>query len=102
DAELVVISVPDGAINEVSGELSTAGVYRAGQIVAHASGARPLSELASAASHGATTLVVHPLQTFPDVDFAVEHLPGSALALTALDEAGFAIGERIAGDLGMH
>jgi predicted short-subunit dehydrogenase-like oxidoreductase (DUF2520 family) len=100
DAELVLLTVPDAAIERVSWQLSTAGAFRDGQIVAHTSGARPRDELH--AGPGTTTLVLHPLLVFPDVEFAVEHLPGSALAVTARDDDGYATGARIATDLGMR
>jgi predicted short-subunit dehydrogenase-like oxidoreductase (DUF2520 family) len=99
DAELVLLTVPDAAIEHMSRQLSTAGVFREGQIVAHTSGARPQGELHVGP---ATGLVLHPLQTFPDVEFALRHLPGSALAVTARDEEGHEAGRRIAEDLGMR
>ena len=99
DAELVLLTVPDVAIERVSRQLSTAGLFHEGQIVAHTSGARPRDELHAGPAIG---LVLHPLQTFPDVEFAVRHLPGSALAVTARDDEGYAAGRRIAEDLGMR
>jgi len=101
-AELVLVAVPDTAIERVASELANAGVVGEGRVVAHTSGARPLGELASAARLGATTLVLHPLQTFPDIEFAIAHLPGSGLAVTAREDAGHEVGERIAADLGMR
>ena len=43
---------------------------------------------------------MHPLQTFPSVEAAIERLPGSGMAVTAADEAGFRLGERLAADVG--
>jgi predicted short-subunit dehydrogenase-like oxidoreductase (DUF2520 family) len=100
DGELVLVTVPDVAIGRVSRDLSAAGAFRQGQIVAHTSGARPRDELHTPAE--IRTLVLHPLQTFPDIEFALRHLPGSALAVTARDDEGYAVGRRIAADLGMR
>ena len=49
---------------------------------------------------GAHVLALHPLQTFPDVAGALDRIPGSAMAITASDPESFALGERIADDLG--
>ncbi|MDQ3990694.1 MAG: DUF2520 domain-containing protein, partial [Actinomycetota bacterium] len=45
-------------------------------------------------------LSVHPLQSFPDVATALARLPGSAVAVTAPDEAAAAVGERLARGIG--
>jgi predicted short-subunit dehydrogenase-like oxidoreductase (DUF2520 family) len=100
EGELVLISVPDVAIERVSRDLSTAGAFREGQTVAHTSGARPRDELH--VDPQIPTLVLHPLQTFPDVEFALRHVPGSALAVTSRDDEGYDVGRRIATDLGMR
>ena len=41
-----------------------------------------------------------PLQAIPDVETGIERLPGSPVAVTALDEEGFAAGEGLARDAG--
>lgn len=96
-AELVVVAVPDDAIAGTVEEL--APTLRPGQWVAHLSGATPLAALDAARAVGARRLSVHPLQTLPDVEGAIERIPGSAVAVTADDEEGSALGERLAGDL---
>jgi predicted short-subunit dehydrogenase-like oxidoreductase (DUF2520 family) len=45
-------------------------------------------------------LAVHPLQTFADVEGAIEALPGAAIAVTARDDEGFTLGDGLARDLG--
>lgn len=101
-AEIVVIATPDAAIGSVCEEMATAGALEAANAVVHASGATGLGALASAASTGASTLSVHPLQTCPTVEAGVERIPGSTFAVTAQDEEGYALGEALARDAGGH
>ena len=101
-AEIVVIATPDAVIATVCREMAEAGALGSASAVVHASGATGLDALAAAASAGATTLSVHPLQTCPTVEAAVEAIPGAAFAVTALGEDGFALGERLARDAGGH
>jgi predicted short-subunit dehydrogenase-like oxidoreductase (DUF2520 family) len=99
-AEVVVIATPDAAIGSVCEEMATAGALDAANAVVHASGATGLDALAPAASSGASTLSVHPLQTCPTVEAGVERIPGSTFAVTAQDEDGYALGEALARDAG--
>lgn len=101
-AEIVVIATPDAVIATVCREMAEAGALGSASAVVHASGATGLDALAAAASVGATTLSVHPLQTCPTVESAVEAIPGASFAVTALDEEGHALGERLARDAGGH
>lgn len=99
-SEVVVIATPDAAIASVCERLATAGALVGVSAVGHASGATGLDALGTAASLGVGTLSVHPLQTCPTVEAAIERIPGAAFAVTARDEAGFALGERLARDAG--
>jgi len=96
DAEVVLIATPDDAIATACAQIAPA--LRPGAAVIHASGATGLDALGAAA--GTRTLSLHPLQTCPTVEAAVERIPGAAFAVTALDEEGFALGERLALDAG--
>jgi predicted short-subunit dehydrogenase-like oxidoreductase (DUF2520 family) len=100
DTAVVILGVPDDRIEPVCTALAEAGAFRPGQAVVHLSGATSLAALEPARRAGATVLSLHPLQTVPDVDSAIERLPGSAMAVTAHDEAGYAVGERLATDAG--
>jgi predicted short-subunit dehydrogenase-like oxidoreductase (DUF2520 family) len=100
DAEVVLLSTPDAAIVRVCGELVRSGAVGPGTAVAHASGATGLDALAPARSAGAIALSIHPLQTCPTVEAAVERIPGAGFAVTAETEEGFALGERLAADAG--
>lgn len=100
--EVVLIGTPDDAIERVCRELASAGAFRPGQGVAHLSGATPLAALGPARAAGAEIVSIHPLQTFPTVEAAVERLPGVPMAVTALSEEGHRLGERLVRDAGGH
>lgn len=97
-AELVVVAVPDDAVADVVAGFARS--CRPGAWILHCSGALGLSALDAAVATGSRRLALHPLQTFPDVERAIEELPGCAAAVTADDEDGYATGERLAADLG--
>jgi predicted short-subunit dehydrogenase-like oxidoreductase (DUF2520 family) len=97
-ASVVIIGVPDDAIATVC--LEVAGSLHAGQAAVHLSGSASLETLAAAREAGAQTLSMHPLQTFPGVVQAIERLPGSGIAVTAENEESYALGERLARDVG--
>ena len=78
-AELVFITTPDDVIAQVCGEVE----WHEGQSVVHCSGAHSVDILEPAKKLGAFVGAFHPLQTFADVDQAVENLPGSTFALEA-------------------
>jgi predicted short-subunit dehydrogenase-like oxidoreductase (DUF2520 family) len=99
-ADIVIIGVPDDRIEPASEELAGAGAFRGGQSVVHLSGATSLDALEAARLAGATVLSLHPLQSVPTVDAAIERLPGCAMAITAHEEKGYALGERLAADAG--
>lgn len=99
-AEVVLIGTPDSAIQETCRALAEAGAVGDGRAIAHLSGATSLDALASARSLGATVLSIHPLQTFPDVEAALARMQGAGVAVTAVSKAGYALGERLASDVG--
>jgi predicted short-subunit dehydrogenase-like oxidoreductase (DUF2520 family) len=98
--DLVLLGVPDDALEGVVAELAAAGTVPAGSWATHLSGATGLGVLLALREQGAHRLATHPLQTFPDVDGAVRALPGCRIAVTADDEEGFALGEWLATELG--
>ena len=97
--DLVLIGVPDDLVAATAGELAADGGFHPGQYVAHLSGALGLDALEPARAAGARRLGIHPLQTFPDVAHALERIPGCTVAVSADDEDGFFVAERIADDL---
>lgn len=98
--QVVLIGVPDDLIESVVRRIAESGGFWPGQWVAHLSGATPLAVLDAAREAGGRRLSIHPLQSVPDVPAALARIPGSTVAITADDEEGFALGERLAGDLG--
>jgi predicted short-subunit dehydrogenase-like oxidoreductase (DUF2520 family) len=78
-AELVFITTPDDVIAQVCSKVQ----WHEGQSVVHCSGAHSVDILESAKKLGAAVGSFHPLQTFADVDQAIENLPGSTFALEA-------------------
>jgi predicted short-subunit dehydrogenase-like oxidoreductase (DUF2520 family) len=99
-AELVILGVPDDRLEPTASELARAGALRDGAWVVHLSGAAGLDVLAPARAAGARPLALHPLQTFPDVQGALERIPGCPIGVTAEDDEGDAVGTRLAEDLG--
>jgi predicted short-subunit dehydrogenase-like oxidoreductase (DUF2520 family) len=98
--DLVLLSVPDDALEETAVTLAETATLRPEVWVAHVSGASGLDVLAPLVAAGARRLAIHPLQTVPDVEGALERIPGSAVAVTADDEEGARLGERLALDVG--
>jgi predicted short-subunit dehydrogenase-like oxidoreductase (DUF2520 family) len=99
-AEVALIATPDDAIVSTCEAIVAEGGVTTGSVVAHVSGATSLDALRAAEELGATVLSVHPLQTLPDVETAIERLVGCPIAVTARTPAGAALGERLALDVG--
>ena len=99
-AELVIVGTPDDVIVPTVEALAAAAALGPGRWACHLSGSLGLDALAAARDTGARVLAIHPLQTFPDVGAALDRLPGCPIAVTAEDEEGFLLAERIAEDLG--
>jgi predicted short-subunit dehydrogenase-like oxidoreductase (DUF2520 family) len=78
-AEMVFFTTPDDVIAQVCSEVH----WHKGQSVLHCSGAHSVDILEPARQLGAAVGSFHPLQTFADVDQAIENLPGSTFALEA-------------------
>ncbi|GBF32053.1 ketopantoate reductase PanG [Desulfocucumis palustris] len=98
EADLVFITTPDREIPHISEIIAERGGFRAGQIVAHTSGAHPSDELIGVKEAGAFPVSIHPLQSFADVTTAMENLPGSYFALEG-DSRAMPVAERIVADL---
>jgi predicted short-subunit dehydrogenase-like oxidoreductase (DUF2520 family) len=99
-ADLVVLAVPDDALEGMAVTLAETATFRPEAWVVHVAGASGLEVLAPVVAAGARRLAMHPLQTVPDVEGALERIPGSAVAVTADDEEGALLGERLALDVG--
>ena len=71
DADLVLITTPDGQIETVGRELADAGVLASGSVVLHCSGALGADILAALRKGGSFIGSLHPLQSFaaPALDY---------------------------------
>jgi len=95
---VVILAVPDDLIEEVCSGLAARISLRRGQAVIHLSGSVGLDALEAARLVGVLPLSLHPLQTISGVEEGIDRLPGSPMAVTALDERGLAVGIRLAQD----
>lgn len=78
DASMILLTVPDDAIESVCNDLSQNKVFTQGQIVAHCSGALSSEVLASARDIcGAKIASAHPLQTFSTAQSSIDAMPGT-------------------------
>ncbi len=101
-AELVLLAVPDDAIEALCHELVSTRALARESLVAHCSGALSSASLEPARQElDCRVASFHPLQSFPSVEAALESLPGSycfgegdEVALEALETLGAAIGAR--------
>ena len=81
-AEYILITVSDDAIRGVCERIAE-GNSLAGKVVVHTSGAGGLDLLESARRAGAHVASIHPIQSFADVQGAIENIPGSTFGVTA-------------------
>lgn len=76
-ADAVLLAVPDRAIPSVAIQVAAGGALKRGAVVAHLSGALPSGVLAGVRAAGGWTASMHPLQSFADIETAIEALPGT-------------------------
>ena len=89
--QLVLLCVPDDAIAAVAGDLASGNAVGDGAGVAHCSGALGSDELRPLRDCGAAVGSIHPLQTFPDVDSAVDRIEGTYFFIEGDDGAADAL-----------
>ncbi|WP_219905508.1 Rossmann-like and DUF2520 domain-containing protein [Actinopolyspora mortivallis] len=101
-ADLVLLTVPDDALEGLVRGLAAAGSLRSGQIVVHTSGAHGVGVLEPAARLGALPVALHPAMTFTGKREDLERLGTACMAVTARpdDEAGFNVGTALAVEMG--
>jgi predicted short-subunit dehydrogenase-like oxidoreductase (DUF2520 family) len=76
-ADIVFITTPDRAIEDVCGAIAEGKGFRAGALVLHTSGAHSLDLLDAAKNAGAFRAVIHPLQSLASREQGIKTLPGS-------------------------
>jgi len=86
EANIIIITTPDDEIAGICATLSEAGAISRGDKVVHMSGAGGLDLLESARRAGSLVASVHPIQSFADIEGAIENLPGSTFGITAQPE----------------
>ena len=101
EAGMVLITTPDGAIEETCRQIADQGGFASGVVVLHCSGALPSTILGPAREAGAFVGSLHPLQSFASISaernpfqqiiFAVE---GDAQALVTAEAAARDLGGR--------
>lgn len=82
EAGIVLLTTPDDRIEAVCAGIARSAEDLSGKVFVHMSGALPLAVLEPARRAGAAVVSVHPLQTFPDLNAALEALPGSTFGVT--------------------
>ena len=99
-AAVVILAVPDDAIEEVAGRLAQAEAIDAEQVVLHLSGLRGREALRALDGCGAALGSFHPMQSIADPARAQAAWRGAAVGLEG-DAAAVAQGERLAALLGL-
>src|SRR5690606_3402261 len=83
-ADLILLTVPDDAIESVAKQLAAS--HLAGKGVIHTSGAADKQVLSALAAQGAMTGSLHPAYPLVDVEVAVPGLAGATFALEVEDD----------------
>ena len=85
-ADFVLLAVPDDALRPLVTGLANTGTWRAGQLVAHTSGAHGIGVLDAAAARGVLALALHPIMTFTGRPEDVDRVSGASFGITAPEE----------------
>ncbi|MGX7825690.1 Rossmann-like and DUF2520 domain-containing protein [Actinokineospora sp. 24-640] len=101
-ADLVLLALPDDALPGMVRGLAAAGALRAGQIVAHTSGAYGVDVLAPATANGALGLALHPAMTFTGRAEDLDRVAACCFGVTAddHDEAAWNVAEALVVEMG--
>lgn len=81
-AELVLLAVPDDALEPLVSGLAAIGAWQPGQIVVHTAGRFGARILAPAQAAGALTIAIHPAMTFTGTSLDLSRLEGTTFAVT--------------------
>lgn len=99
NADIVFITTPDSAIEDVCNRVVSERGFNQGAIVFHMSGALSSEILSSARKSGARIGSIHPLQSLADVDEAVKNIPNSYFCIEG-DEEAIAVAKEIVSAIG--
>lgn len=81
--DLVLLAVPDDALEDLVTGLAATGTWEAGQLVAHTSGRHGIGVLAAIEPAHALPLALHPAMTFTGTALDLERLADCAFGVTA-------------------
>jgi predicted short-subunit dehydrogenase-like oxidoreductase (DUF2520 family) len=79
---VLLLTVPDDALDNVVRMLVASGAIRSGQIVVHTSGRHGMAVLQPALDVGARGIAMHPAMTFTGTELDLAHLPGCSWGVT--------------------
>jgi predicted short-subunit dehydrogenase-like oxidoreductase (DUF2520 family) len=82
-SELVLLTVPDDALQPLVAGLSATGSWQAGQLVAHTSGRHGAAVFEVAARHRILGLALHPVMTFTGTSMDLVRLTDCCFGITA-------------------
>jgi predicted short-subunit dehydrogenase-like oxidoreductase (DUF2520 family) len=82
-AELVLLTVPDDALESLVGGLAEIGAWQAGQLVVHTSGRFGWRVLEPATASGGIPVALHPAMTFSGMSLDLARLTDCCFAVTA-------------------
>lgn len=82
-ADLVVLTVPDDAVEELVSGLASVGAWRAGQIAVHTAGRYGTEVLHAAVAQGVLPLAIHPAMTFTGTSLDHARLTHATFAVSA-------------------
>ncbi len=99
DADIILISTPDGVIGQTASEMADRGGMKPGAMVFHCSGALSSTELSAFKNRGVQTGSIHPLQSFGAGDAVNNPFEGIMMGIEG-DREAVETGWRIATDLG--
>jgi len=100
-AQIVLLCVPDDVIEDVCTKLAQQKKFATGAIVVHCSGALSSDILSTARDYCKCSVAsMHPLQTFPTIDAAIEKMKG-AYCFYEGDEDAIHVIEHLAKNIGL-
>jgi predicted short-subunit dehydrogenase-like oxidoreductase (DUF2520 family) len=80
--DVLLLTVPDDALDNVVRMLVASGAIRSGQLVIHSSGRHGMAVLQPALDVGARGIAMHPAMTFTGTELDLDHLSGCAWGVT--------------------
>jgi len=92
NCDVVAITTQDRVIGDVAKAISQAAGDLTGKLFFHTSGADPSSILSPLDAKGALLGSLHPLQTFPDIESAIEVLPDTSIFIEGDEKARATLG----------